>query len=641
MDTSNNHRYIPVSETDEQISQLNLARIETTKGYLNNNSHGELPSSEDPFNPILSYDVKYYEPRLQQRNRVLTKYENKANETNDIALYNTRTHALNAEDVVGLDNLEIHKNQMERARGKVQQRYESFVPQENSNPNVFNGNIYNPQLPISPTNQPTRTYKAAEVDERLGWYTNGREFRYPSDIANNAYNLQRSPEIIERNRRQADADDALYHRHQKSRWVEPKQAYRDRAYLPNYSLDEFVKHDKSKSNDRQLGNLERENFNLTVKAKHNHLNDIEHINQVKADVQQSFNPEYNRRQIQQTMKRFNDSRDPNANRSGAVEAFEPGNTKSGLFETIANKLFDTITDSLGVLLGLNKNKKQKLVDEMNKRDMYDETRRGLPINTTLPYDEVFDKARENFGFKPQHLLIARDGSIPAVFPDEDYSNTAPAFIMRDPFDGGISRTIVIVEDAKFKIIQKHEADKVFSGDGRPYAEDYIISEIPIEELPTQMREKIRKQNMDTGRDKALELTYDDFISFNDYVLQHIDTADRIKFADIWKKIRGNDFDEQLVNNFEGRRTLVDSSAVQDAVAEVRKNRLHETLNERQYSQHEQLAPIEQNDVNIMRMAPMSSAALPSSGEAFRPVQVNSTPFATKRTNGVNMKRFNL
>ena len=115
-------RYIPQPELNEMITQLGLSRIETSRGHLVSESHGELPSSDNPFNPELSYDVKYQEPRLSNTNRVLTKYENKGGHSMNIALYNTRTHALNAEDVPSLSNNNLHKDQMERARGKIQQR---------------------------------------------------------------------------------------------------------------------------------------------------------------------------------------------------------------------------------------------------------------------------------------------------------------------------------------------------------------------------------------------------------------------------------------------------------------------------------------------------------------------------------------
>ena len=632
-----------MNEADEIISQLNQSRIETTRGYLNNESHGELPSSENPFNPILSYDVQYYEPRLQERRKVLNKYENKENFNMDIALYNTRTHALNAEDVSGLDNLQIHKSQMERARSKVQQRYEDYIPQENSNAGVFNADIYNPGLPISATNQPTQTYSAGFVDERLGYFTNGREFRYPSDIANNAYNLQRSPDIIERNRRQAEADDALFHRHQKSRWVEPKQAYRDRKYDPHYDLNEFVKHDASKANDRQTGNIERENFNTTIKAKH--LVDVENLNKVKVDVNQSFQPEYSRHQIQQTMKRFNDAKDPLSRKSNNVinEAFTPTSTKSGLFSTFAEKMYVNIVESLRYLFGVSTRETHTAHPDQLKRNNYANSPHSQQTNLLTDnsdLSQVFERFIEKFEYKPKHLLMIRDGQVPAVYPDEDYSNTAPAFISRDPFDNGLVRTIVLFEDNKFKILQKHENDKIFRGDNRPFGEDYLQHEIPIEDLPPPMRERIKQQNLNTKRDKTLELTYNDFIAFSDYVVKHIDTTERVKFADIWRKIRGNNFDEQLVNNFEGRRTLVDSSTVEKVITDGRKIREHDPLNERIYSQHVQVSPIEQNDLTIANASPIATANLPSTGEAFRPTQLNNTPFATTRTNGANLRKFN-
>ena len=87
--------------------------------------------------------------------------------------------------------------------------------------------------------------------------------------------------------------------------------------------------------------------------------------------------------------------------------------------------------------------------------------------------------------------------------------------------------------------------------------------------------------------------------------------------------------------------MVDESAVQDAVAELRKDRMRNEVNERMYSQHEQAGMMDINDVEMLKKGPIDSSKLPSSGEAYRPVQINDTPFATKRTNGVNMKKFNV
>lgn len=632
-------RYNPISEVDNLTTQLNLARIESLRGTTRDDSHSELPSSESPFNPICFYDVQYPEPTLSKTNRVLSKYENHNPITMDIALYNTRTHSLNAEDVPGLDNLQLHKSQMERARSKVKQRYEDYIPQVNSNQNVFNGDIYNPQLPISETNQPQIPYSAGFVDERLEYFTNGREFRYPSDIANNAYNLQRSPEILERNRRQAEADDALYNRHQKPRWVEPKQAYRDRGFLPTYSFDEFTKQDASKSNQRQVGNVERETFNTVIRSQKVH--DPESLNKIRPIVNQSFEPQFNHQQIQQGLKRFNDNKDPLSKKTHVVnEAFEPLNTKSGFFTNLASMFYTTVAESLKSIF--NSEPKQPQHPLINSRSNYDNNGHRVQcqiMDNPNVYDSVFEQYKEKFGYKPQHLLIVRDGMIPAVYPDEDYSNTAPVFITKDPFGNGIIRTICIFEDNKFKLLQKYQSDAVFNGDDKRVGDDYIISEIPIEALPTQMKERIKQQNFDTKRDKTLDLTYDDFIAFSDYVVKHINTTDRVSFADIWRKIRGNKFDEEIVNSFDGRKVLVDESAVQLASTDNRKLRAHDEINSRNGSK-DQVAPIDQDNLDVANQSPILTASLPSTGEAYRPVQQNNTPFATTRTKGANLRKFN-
>lgn len=637
MDYGSPKRYTVLDELDEMTSQLRQSRIEPLRGVVNNESHGELPSSESPFNPICYYDVQYTEPRLSQTNRVLTKYENKDASTVDIALYNTRTHALNAEDVTGLDNLQLHKQVMEAARSKVKQRYQDYVPQENSNSNVFNADIYNPGLPISATNQPTKTYAAGFVDERLGWHTNDRPFSYESDIANRAYNMQRSPEIIERNRRQAEADDALYHRHQKSRWVEPKQAYRVRAYDPQYSLDEFIGHDKSKYNDRQVGNIDKENYNTVIRSKHVHDHNSD-FNRVRNEVNQSFEPRYRKTVVNNELQRRARLNDPATKRIQHVqEAFEPNNTKNGFFTNIASMLYTTVADSIKALL--TPTLPRPLHPLVNERQEHQNRSPIVLCDNPNVYDPLFEQYKEKFGYKPQHLLLVRDGSIPAVYPDEDYSNTAPAFIQASPFDDGLSRMIVLFDDNKFKVIQKLQEDSIFRGDNRPIGSDYIISEIPIEDLPAQMRERIKAQNMNSKRDKALDLTYDDFIAFSDYVVRNIDTADRIKFADIWRKIRGNHFDEELVNNFEDRRMLVDETAVKVANAESRKLQVRDETKNR--INVEQLGTVDQDDITLMRAAPLGMSNLPSSGEAFRSVQANNTPFATSRTAGANLRRFNV
>ena len=626
MDTQKRYNVIP--EIDHLTFNLNQARIANTRATLNGESYNELPSSESPFHPELFGDVQYYEPRLQERRRVLTKYENKDNRTMDIALYNTRTHSLNAEDVPGLENLKLHKDQMERARSKIKQRWMDYVPHETSNPNTSNGDQFNPMLPISDTNKPHSTYSPGFVDELLGWFTNGREFKYASDISNDAYNLQRSPEILERNRRQAEADDALYHRHQKSRWVEPKQAYRVRSYDPNYDIDTFTKHDASKANDRNQGNTQKENFNTVIKSKP--LVNVETVNKIKPDVEQSFNALYKPRMYMNTLTNYKDRSDPISKKSNVInEAFTPTSTKSGFFTTLASSMYSSVVESIKSLLSLSSSNPQHSL--INKRTEYQEQPHRLQysfIDSPHFIDQLFRDIKEQYKEPFQHVLIKRgqDG-IPAVYEDKDFSNTAPMFITKDPWGEGTVRTMALIDNGHLKLVQKWKEDTIFMGDGRPIGADYIVYDIPVDSLPTPIREKL----VNNKNSRWADLTIHEHELLVNTLIQNVSAADRLKFEDIWKKIRGNKFDEDMLTNFDSRAKFVAEGAIQSALAELRKLQVRDENRAR--IDKEQYATSEQEYLDI-------HSPMPSSSIGYRPVQVNDTPYATTRTSGANLRQFN-
>ena len=74
---------------------------------------------------------------------------------------------------------------------------------------------------------------------------------------------------------------------------------------------------------------------------------MDNINKVRQDVNQSFQPEYSRHQIQHTMKRYNDQKDPLSKKTHyANEAFTADNTKSGLFSSIASGMFQAVNEAL-------------------------------------------------------------------------------------------------------------------------------------------------------------------------------------------------------------------------------------------------------------------------------------------------------
>ena len=157
-------RYIPSPEIQDMKTQLQLSRIESKRGYLNSQSFNNLPSDESPFNPIIYSDVQYSEPTLSKTNRCLTKYENRAPNMSDIALYDTHIYDINAQNIPGLENNTLQKNLLERARGKIQQAHTDLFASSVSS-SSSSTSTYNPYLPISPTNQPPSNYKPVSLDD--------------------------------------------------------------------------------------------------------------------------------------------------------------------------------------------------------------------------------------------------------------------------------------------------------------------------------------------------------------------------------------------------------------------------------------------------------------------------------------------
>ena len=105
------------------------------------------------------------------------------------------------------------------------------------------------------------------------------------------------------------------------------------------------------------------------------------------------------------------------------------------------------------------------------------------------------------------------------------------------------------DNSKLKIIQKHKSDAIFTGDNKPYGEDFICLEIPVEAIDEKFRERLNLYS-DNKRSKFIELKYDDFLALSDYMLKHPEVQQRLKFEDLYKNVRANKYDVDIVNNFE-------------------------------------------------------------------------------------------
>lgn len=635
-------RRIPITEHDHLTSQLQLARVETRSGQLSSTSFNNIPTAESPFNPIIHADVQYSpQPIITNRNRCLTRYENRNRNNADIALYDTRVRDLNALDVPGLANNTLYNDLMNRARDKIEIKHGdrlALAAVDSSSPST-NGGDYNPFLPYSGTNTPAPGRTPIQVDDRMMWYTNERPWTYESDRVAMAMNLQHSPHIQERNMRQQAADDALNNRHHVPRWNEAKGALFDRPDVPNYTIDDHIRADADRNGTprQQLSAMHAvEAFGQRRTDGYDETN----TTKMMRDVEARFIPEYARQMrenhlaenVRARLEQYTPPVDADGHLNGEVK---------GWFTTFIDRIGETVRSFFTWNAGGSKN----VIRLEDTKVKYDDDGSIMIAERAHIYDNTatipqFERRFERFKETPTHMLVVRDGEIPSFFPDTNHDYTAVTCVQGDALGTGLVRTMVLVDDAKMRIIQKHEQDAIFSGDNRPFGEDYLSIDVPLAMVDDKLRERIRKYNYDTLRDKVIELTYDDFVALSEFVVKHPEAQQRLKREELWKQTRSNRYDEEIATNFEGRKTFMDEKVYSIARADGR--------HEKQVKANTGRIDRDQTVTAMRDVEPMMTAmpigsmrrANEVGGEMWRGVQHNDTPFATQRSGRVRMEKFN-
>lgn len=609
----NTPRYIPDTRTNSMITNMGLSRIQPTRTALSSSGYNNMPTDESPFNPAIYEDVHYSsKPLITNRNRVLSKYENNNPGNNNIALYDTRIYDLNGTNVPALADNQMQKNLMNRAESKIRFKNEDLLLSSvRGSKNASNGWDYNPYLPVSPTNQPPPQAGPIALDDRQLHHTAERQWNYASDRANIAYDLQRSEWIKERNRRQHEADDALFHRTKKDRWVEPKQAYRDRQHRPNYSLANSSIDNRQAITEPFIAS--RVGFDE---------NDINHL---ANDVYGSFMPDYTR-----GMEDIYDTE----LLTSRMEQYEPSQAKGTVVTAT-----DYITKTISNFFGWNQGGAREQFPSIDTNLEYDEDGSlkyhfdpNLDFSASSSRIEQFTSGiDERFYFKPDHMLVVKDGNLVETYPDEDFSYTAVCSVTSDPLQTGLVRSIAVIDDGKFIFAQKRAEDSIFDGDHLPVGDDLIVVELPVSALDHKFRERIKKYNVATKRDKVIELTYEDFIQFSDWVVKHPEVQKRLKKEQLHQRVRTNKYDSDIISNFEGKKMFVDEKVYSGLADNMRQRMM----------QHQKGRVDKDIDVaeGYSAISPLSSSNPTSmNGTAYRNIQHGVT-LDTNRKKGIRRGAF--
>lgn len=571
-------RYLLRGKTDEMTTSARLAQIEPLRGYANDFSIASRLSSDSPYNPLLMNDVDYSAKTKVNvvKHLPLTKYENKYPFSNDIALYDLK---INRENSPYFNSILQNQQLAEKAKQTIQMKNSDrlYTNDERYN-NAGNGSTYNPYLPESATNMKPKYMKPQQIDDRMLYHTIDKEWNYEADRAKIADDLRHSDHIKERNKLQHEADSALFKWAHVDRNYEPKQEYRNIQPTSKYYLSDDEKIQSSKQNDRNMISDQKivESFSSSRK-----LIDTDDVNKRIADIEGAYGGGFDRNISKNFMLENLASR---VEQFSNYEANEDKikNNKTSLLSSMADYITSTIVGAFS--WNEHKNREINTSGYYDTNDLrsdnrlkYDEDGSLLPnydMNKISTNDNIIEKFESDIKrseyVKSDHMLVVKNGPNLEAYPDEDCDNTAVTFVMNDPtIDMGLCRHMILFDNGKLLLVQKRANEAIFNGDNMPVNGDLLVIELPIEAIDYKVRDHIKRLNLGSKRDKILELTYDEFVMFRDYIVKHQDLQERLNTRWLSDKVRGNKYDEDIVTNFEGKKTFTSDKVWNNLVDNAR------------------------------------------------------------------------
>lgn len=358
-----------------------------------------------------------------------------------------------------------------------------------------NGDAFNPYQPYSDTNIPPVGYPTTLVDERIDQARNSiqRPWNWYSDRERTARQLQNSPEIKARNERQHEADDALFRRtHKLGRYSENNYAYHRRPHDQRIVVDpETLKQTSVRSMRHNIEGLEPKNITLERfnNAPEKVLSDdafnvlTPHALAVDLSNHESLIDNTLRNQYNESLKR---------------ESFNEESNEVGFIESIPRAIDKAITAIRDMF---KPHAKDRYSDDIVDRDKLTSTMSDGIVQRT----DTSSRQRAI----TQHMVVTRDGVHEDMFAKPGDQDTAYMYVGKD--DYGITRTIAFLDGKNLKLVQRKPRNTVFRGDGKPFGDDVVFVELPVEQLSDDFRHRLHVWNPNTSRKEPLRLQYDDFV----------------------------------------------------------------------------------------------------------------------------------
>ena len=217
--------------------------------------------------------------------------------------------------------------------------------------------------------------------------------------------------------------------------------------------------------------------------------------------------------------------------------------------------------------------------EANAKTVIDDekTNRIKLYDRTYYMEDSPGKRKDTYN-KGNFVQLVKKGEIYDVFPDDPTSHKAPILVQPDTFSKKPVRTFATSDGKTLYILQKRDADDIYTLDGHKYDNDLIALEVPFVEMESGLRNRVNNSLGGTRRNngKLLELSYDDLVQLSKYIEHNENNTIRLKNNKLYNVVRDYEWNDRFNDNFKDKIFFVHPDLVKEEREVLRqKLRLHE------------------------------------------------------------------
>ena len=213
-----------------------------------------------------------------------------------------------------------------------------------------------------------------------------------------------------------------------------------------------------------------------------------------------------------------------------------------------------------------------------KREVDDELANRMKLYEKCDYYNDSPGARKKMYNRGEFIQLVKKGEVYDVFPDDPTSHKAPILVEADAMTKKPIRTFATADNKALYVLQKRDADDVYTMDGHKYDKDMIMLEIPYHQMDPAFRRRVNDSLGGNRRnnDGLLDLSYDDLVQLSDYVQHHEDHTVRLKNNKLYNVVRDYEWNNGLDDNFKDKIFFVHPEVIHEDRELLRKKlRQHE------------------------------------------------------------------